>query len=89
MFDEFKDNWVKETNDMYQKYHEEDIEEMVELIDAYDVEYDDCERIGCSECSFLNDCYHVALKKQDGEWTRLINYGGCDTEEEFWEQLLS
>ena len=74
---------------MNQKYDEDDIEEMIELIESYDVEYDGCGQYGCSECSFLEDCYHVALNKQDSHWARLINYGGCDTEEEFWEQLLN
>jgi hypothetical protein len=73
---------------MENKYDDEEIEEMVELIDDYDVEYDNCERIGCSECSYLEDCYHVAIKRQDSEWVKLINYGGYDTEEEFWEELL-
>lgn len=73
---------------MGNKYDDEDVEEMVGLIDAYDVEYDNCERIGCCECSYLEDCYHIAIKRQDSEWARLINYGGYDTKEEFWEELL-
>ena len=73
---------------MGNKYDDEDVEEMVELIDAYDVEYDNCERIGCYKCSYLEDCYHIAIKRQDSEWAKLINYGGYDTEEEFWEELL-
>ena len=75
---------------MKQKYNnEDDIEEMIELIEKYDVRYDNCEQLGCDECSYLEDCYRVALNKQDSRWARLINYGGCDTEEEFWEQLLN
>ena len=73
---------------MDKKYSSNDIEEMIELIDTYDVEYDDCGGIGCEECSFLEDCYHVAIRRQDSEWARLINYGGYDTEEEFWDELL-
>ena len=57
-------------------------------IENYDVEYEGCNQIGCSECSFLEDCYHVARQKEDSGWARLINYGGYDTEEEFWEHLL-
>lgn len=72
---------------MNNKYDEKDIKEMVDLINAYDGEYDICERIGCSTCSHLEDCYYVARQKQDSEWARLINYGGYDTEDEFWEQL--
>ena len=67
----------------------DDIEEMIELIRNYDVEHDDCRRSHCRECSFLEDCHDIARQREDSEWAELINYGGYDTEEEFWEQLLS
>lgn len=73
---------------MKNKYDDEDIKEMIELIDAYDIEHDNCNRINCRECCFLEDCYYVAKDKENSKWAELINYGGCDTEEEFWEQLL-
>lgn len=73
---------------MNQMYDEDDIEEMIELIESYDVEYDNCEQIGCNNCSYLEDCYRIAKQRQDSEWARLINYGGYDTEEEFLEQLF-
>ncbi len=73
---------------MNQKYTNEDIEEMLDLIEAYDVEYDGCGQIGCSDCSYLENCYHVARQKEDSEWARLINYGGYDNEDEFWDELL-
>ena len=72
---------------MENKYDTEDIEEMAELIDVYKVEYDNCGRIDCSKCNYLEDCYFVARQKQDSEWAKSINYGGYDTEEEFWEQI--
>ena len=74
---------------MYKSYNNEDIEEMIDLIDTYDVEYDGCGGIGCEECSFLENCYHVARQRQDSEWAKLINYGGYDNEDEFWEELLN
>ena len=74
---------------MYQKYSNEEIEEMVDAIETYDVEHDDCERICCEDCCFLEDCYNIAKDRENSQWAKLINYGGCDTEEEFWEQLLN
>lgn len=73
---------------MGKKYDEDDIKEMVELIEVYDVEYDGCGQIDCESCDFLENCYHVARKRENGEWAKLIYYSGCDTEEKFWEQLL-
>lgn len=66
-----------------------DIDEMVELIEEYSVEYEECERLGCAECNFLENCYFVAKQIEDSNWAKSINYGGCDSEEEFWEQLLN
>lgn len=74
---------------MCQKYNNEEIEEMIDAIDAYDVEHDGCKRMCCRDCCFLEDCYHVAKDRENSKWAELINYGGCDTEEEFWEQLLN
>ena len=67
----------------------EAIEEMVDLIEAYDVEYESCGQIDCEGCDFLESCYHVTRKREGSGWARLINYGGYDTEEEFWERLLN
>lgn len=73
---------------MRKQYDNNDIEEIIELIENYDVEYEDCERNCCRECDFLEDCFHIARQREDSKWAELINYGGYDTEEEFWEQLL-
>lgn len=69
-------------------YTKEDIKEMVDLVNNYIDEYDNCGHHGCKTCSSLEDCYQLARQKEDSEWAELINYGGYDTEEEFWEQLL-
>lgn len=73
---------------MNPKYDDEDIEEMIDLIKNYDVEYDDCGQIDCKKCCHLEDCYCVARDRENSEWAKLIDYGGYDTEEEFWEQLF-
>lgn len=66
-----------------------DIDEMIDLIEEYSVEYEECGRFGCEECSFLENCYFVAQQRENSNWAKSINYGGCDSEEEFWEQLLN
>ena len=71
---------------MRNKYDEE-IEDMVDLINAYDIEHDDCGRIDCHECCSLEECYYIAKNKENSEWAKSIGYGGYDTEEEFWEQI--
>ena len=73
---------------MNPKYDDEDIEEMIDLIKNYNVEYDDCGQISCEKCCYLEDCYCIARGRENSEWAELINYGGYDTEEEFWEQLF-
>lgn len=70
-------------------YTEDKKTEMIELIDEYEVEYDGCHRSYCSECDFLNNCYHIARQREDSEWVKSINYGGYANEEEFWEELLN
>jgi hypothetical protein len=89
VFGKFKNDVVKgETNIMGEIYNDEEKEEMIELINDYEIEHDDCERSYCNECCFLEDCYYIARQKENNKWAELINYGGYDTEEEFWEQLL-
>ena len=74
---------------MCKQYDDEDIEEMIELINEYKIEYDGCERIDCQNCGFLEDCYYTAKDKENSEWAKSINYGGYSNEEEFWEQLMN
>jgi len=68
---------------------EESKSEMIDLINEYKVEYDNCHRKYCNECSFLEDCYHIARQCEDSEWAKSINYAGYTNEEEFWEELLN
>lgn len=74
---------------MFDFFENENIEDIIKLINEYSIEHDDCGRIDCLDCSFLKNCYYVAKQKENSEWAELVNYGGCNTEEEFWEQLLN
>lgn len=55
---------------------------------------DDCERISggndfrCESCCYKEECYNLANQRCNSEFAENINYGGYDTEEEFWEQLF-
>jgi hypothetical protein len=70
-------------------YDEEDKKEMISLIRSYQIEYEDCGQCNCEKCCFLEDCFYKARQAEDSEWAKLLDYGGYDTEEEFWEQLLN
>ena len=65
----------------------DNVEEMKELIidELSECEFDSNFR--CEECSELEQCYCKA-SSCNSEWAKSIDYGGCDTEEEFWEQLF-
>lgn len=64
-----------------------DIEEMKELIvgELPECEFD--EDFKCEACCELQYCYHKASTKLSHEFAESLDYGGYDTEEEFWENL--
>lgn len=56
-----------------------------ELIRDYvDCDFDD---YNCKDCSFKEDCYMQAIANCNYEFAKSIDYGGYDTEEEFWDNL--
>ena len=65
----------------------DNINEIVELIqdELPKCEYD--ENFNCKECSELEECYYKASVKSAHEFAESIDYGGYDSEEEFWENL--
>lgn len=42
----------------------------------------------CCSCDFIEECYLKANSKCNSIFAKSINYGGCNTEEEFWNQLF-
>lgn len=63
------------------------INEMIELIQD---ELPECELdddFNCKECPELERCYYKASTKSAHEFAKSINYGGYNSEEEFWENL--
>lgn len=65
----------------------DNIDEMIELIQD---EFSKCEfgeNFNCKNCSELEECYYKASTKSSHEFAKSIDYGGYDSEEEFWENL--
>lgn len=63
------------------------INEIAELIqdELPECEYD--ENFNCKECSEIEECYYKAYSKSAHEFAESIDYGGYDSEEEFWDNL--
>ena len=49
----------------------------------------DCNCESCGECSDtqIEECYSIASSNCNSEFAELINYGGYNSEEEFWDNL--
>jgi len=49
----------------------------------------DCDYKNCNNCNDnqIKECYAIASSNCNSEFAELINYGGYDTEEEFWDNL--
>ena len=74
---------------MNKNFTEWELESMTDLITEYISERECCEdNHNCKKCENIDDCYMIANSRCDSEWAESIDYGGCDTEEEFWEQLF-
>ena len=77
---------------MKEQFDDEELDFMLGIIEENLTE-DDCDELindelPCKTCLYLEDCYHLANQKCDSQFAENINYGGYDTEEEFWENLL-
>lgn len=66
---------------------------MIDLIKEY-LTIEDCEMLSggnnfdCENCECSDECCSLANRRCDSEYADSVSYGGCDTEEEFWEQML-
>lgn len=77
---------------MKEQFDNEELNFMVSIIEENLTE-DDCYELintdlPCKTCPSLEDCYHLANQKCDSQFAENINYGGYDSEDEFWENLL-
>lgn len=61
---------------------------MEDMIRSYGgISYCDCKH--CDECSKnqIKECYEIASGNCNSEFAELINYGGYNSEEEFWVNI--
>ena len=74
------------------EYSKEELESMADLIIDY-ISKRECKEdlIGndydCVNCGNIEECYMEANSHCNSEFAESINYGGYDSEEEFWENL--
>lgn len=64
----------------------------MELIKEYITEEEcmfdrDNEIFDCESCSNFDECYMKAEIRCNTEFAESVDYGGYNTEEEFWEQI--
>ena len=74
------------------EYSKEELESMADLIIDY-ISKRECKEdlIGndydCVNCGNIEECCMEANSRCNSEFAESINYGGYDSEEEFWENL--
>ena len=74
------------------EYSKEELESMADLIIDYISKRECkedliCNDYDCVNCRNIEECYMEANSRCNSEWAESINYGGYDSEEEFWENL--
>lgn len=78
---------------MDEQFSEDELESMSDLITDY-ISKRECSEdlIGnnynCIQCDNIETCYIIANSRCNSEFAENINYGGYDSEEEFWEALF-
>ena len=65
---------------------------MIDYIREYLTKEDCIERSGgnnfkCEECYYKEECASIARQRCDSEYAESVDYGGYNSEEEFWEQI--
>lgn len=56
----------------------------------YNICKEDCiNDYNCENCSGIKNCYYKAASIEDSLYAENLDYGGYDSEEEFWEQTIS
>lgn len=46
-----------------------------------------CMDYNCKKCTYVDECYSIAGIRESSSWAESIDYGGYDSEEEFWENI--
>ena len=63
------------------------------LNEMNDLKYNICEEkcinnYDCSTCCEIEECYYDAVSIENSLYAESIDYGGYDSEEEFWEYTV-
>ena len=54
----------------------------------YNIPEDECvNNYNCNKCGNIEECYWNAISKENSLYAESLDYGGYDSEEEFWEQM--
>lgn len=67
-------------------------EEKKDLIKEY-ITKEECDYMSddslfnCFSCSCLEECYMKSCERCNSEFAESVNYGGYNTEDDFWEQI--
>ena len=60
--------------------------EMKEI--KYNIPEDECvNKYNCNKCGNIEECYWNAILKKNSLYAESLDYGGYNSEEEFWEQM--
>ena len=51
--------------------------------------YNDINNYDCSTCCEIEECYYDAVSIENSLYAESIDYGGYDSEDEFWEHTLN
>ena len=61
--------------------------EMKEL--KYNIFEDEClNNYNCKNCGNIEECYWEAISRENSSYAESLDYGGYDSEEEFWDQTF-
>lgn len=79
---------------MNKNYDDSDLRSMMDLIIDY-ITPKECrnknslvDNFDCKNCECIEECYFKANDICNSEYARSVNYGGCSSEDEFWEHLF-
>jgi hypothetical protein len=73
---------------MENEYSKLDLEYMEDIITSYTSKNECNYGMQCVHCKDIEDCYNRASDRCNSEFAESVNYGGCNSETEFWEDLF-
>lgn len=76
---------------MWKDYREDLYLDKKDMMQVIKDELSNCDNeieYNCSNCCDIEECYSKACDKANHEFAESCDYGGLDSEEEFWSDLL-